>query len=132
MPAGELNGGAIFVGEKGRIDIVRNDFRTDPPKMIKDLPPPEEVRKWRDDVALWQAKYHMQDWLNCMRTRSTPLADVEIGHRSVSICHIANITRQLGRRLRWDPEAERFTGDEEANRLLRRPRREGYELPATL
>jgi len=132
MPAGELNGGAIFVGEKGRIEIVRNDFRTDPPKMIKDLPPPEEVRKWRDDVALWQAKYHMQDWLSCMRARSTPLADVEIGHRSVSICHLANITRQLGRRLRWDPEAERFTGDAEANGLLRRPRRKAYELPATL
>jgi hypothetical protein len=132
MPPGELNGGAIFVGEKGRIEIVRNDFRTDPPKMIKDLPAPEEVRKWRDDVALWQAKYHMQDWLSCMRSRSTPLADVEIGHRAVSICHLANITRQLGRKLRWDPEAERFTGDAEANALLRRPRRKAYELPATV
>ena len=83
----------------------------------------------RDDVALWQAKYHMQNWLDCMRTRKLPLADVEIGHRSVTVCHLANITRRLGRKLRWDPQAERFVGDEEANGLLSRPRRKGYELP---
>jgi hypothetical protein len=130
MPSGELNGGAIIVGEKGRIEIVRNHFRTDPPRMIKDLPPPEEVQKWRDDVALWQAKYHMQEWLECMRTRKPPSADVEIGHRSVSICHMANITRRLGRKLTWDPAAERFTADNEANALLTRTRRKGYELPA--
>ncbi|MFB3826019.1 MAG: Gfo/Idh/MocA family protein [Bryobacteraceae bacterium] len=131
MPAaGDLKGGAIFAGEKGRIEIVRNNFRTDPPQMIKQLPPPEEVQKWRDDVALWQAKYHMQDWLECMRSRRTPLADVEVGHRAISIAHLANITRLLGRRLRWDPEAETFPGDDEANRLLRRERRKGYELPA--
>jgi predicted dehydrogenase len=132
MPAGELNGGAIFVGEKGRVEIVRNNFRTDPPRMIKDLPPPSEVQKWRDDVALWQAKYHMQDWLDCMRSRNRPVADVETGHRSVSLCHLAGITRELGRKLRWNPEAERFEGDGEANRLLRRTRRQGYELPAVV
>ena len=129
MPAGQLNAGAMFVGEKGRIEIVRNDFRTDPPGLVKDLPPKEEVEKW--DKAKWQAEYHMQDWLNCMRSRKTPLADVETGHRSVSVCHLANITRQLNRRLRWDPEAERFAGDAEAGDLLTRPRRQGYELPET-
>lgn len=129
MPSGMLNGGAIFVGEKGRIEIVRNDFRTDPPLMIKDLPPRAEVDKWRDDVAKWQARYHMEEWLECMRSRKTPSADVETGHRSVSVCHLANITRQLNRKLKWDPEAERFDGDAEANALLRRPRRKGYELP---
>jgi hypothetical protein len=74
----------------------------------------------------------MQDWLNCMRSRKTPLADVEIGHRSVSVCHLANITRQLNRKLRWDPEAERFADDAEAGDLLTRPRRNGYELPETV
>jgi predicted dehydrogenase len=126
--AGNIQGGAMFIGEKGRIEITRNDFRTDPPNMIKELPPQEEIDKWQR--AQWQAKYHMQDWLDCMRSRKTPLADVEIGHRSISVCHIANITRQLGRRLHWDPEAERFTGDIEANDRLTRQRRKGYELPA--
>jgi hypothetical protein len=71
----------------------------------------------------------MQDWLDSMRSRKMPLADVEIGHRSISVCHIANITRQLGRKLRWNPETERFTGDAEANDYLVRTRRKGYELP---
>jgi predicted dehydrogenase len=127
MPPGNLQGGGIFVGEKGRIEITRNDFRTDPPDLIKQLPPAEEVRKWMR--AQWQAKYHMQDWLDCMRSRKAPLADVEIGHRSVSVCHLVNITRQLGRTLKWDPESERFTGDAEANALVTRTRRKGYELP---
>ena len=130
MPSGDLSGGAIFVGEKGRIEIVRNDCRTDPPRMIKELPPTEEVQKWNS--GQWQAKYHMQEWLDCLRTRKTPSADVEIGHRSVSICHLANITRELNRRLKWDPEAERFLGDEEANAMLSRPRRKGFELPGPI
>jgi hypothetical protein len=84
--------------------------------------------KW--DRAQWQAKYHMQDWLDAMRARRAPLAEAELGHRSVSIAHLANITRELNRRLRWDPAAESFAGDAEANALLSRPRRKGFELPA--
>ncbi len=71
----------------------------------------------------------MEEWLDCVRTRNMPSADVEVGHRSISICHIANITRQLGRKLRWNPETEQFQGDAEANPLLTRPRRKFYELP---
>ena len=54
---------------------------------------------------------------------------MEIGHRSITVCHLANIARELGRKLRWDPEKELFPDDEEANRKLDRPRRKGYELP---
>jgi hypothetical protein len=46
------------------------------------------------------------------------------------VCHLLNITRELGRKLRWNPDAERFVDDEEANGLLERPRRAGFELPA--
>ena len=127
LPQGDLQGGAMFIGEKGRIEITRNDFRTDPQRMIKELPPQEEIDKWKR--AQWQAKYHMQDWLDCMKTRKTPLADVEVGHRSISVCHLANIARQLNRKLNWDPDAERFVGDGEANDYVSRPRRKGYELP---
>jgi predicted dehydrogenase len=127
MPQGDLQGGAMFVGSKGRIEITRNDFRTDPRNLVKELPPREEVEKW--NRAQWQAKYHMQDWLDCMKSRKPPLADVETGHRSISVCHLVNITRQLGRKLEWDPEAERFLHDAEADDLLDRPRRKGYELP---
>jgi predicted dehydrogenase len=127
LPAGNIQGGAMFIGEKGRIEITRNDFRTDPPNLIKELPPAEEVEKWKR--AQWQAKYHLQDWLDCMKSRKLPLADVEIGHRSISVCHLANISRQLNRKLHWDPETERFAGDQEASDHLTRRRRKGYELP---
>lgn len=122
-------GGAVFSGENGRIEINRNKFTCNPPDLIRDLPPQEEIDKWRDEVALWQAKYHMENWMECMRTRALPVADVEIGHRSISISHLANIARYLGRRLQWDPARETFIGDDEANALVLRPRRPGYELP---
>jgi predicted dehydrogenase len=131
VPAGsDLVGGAIFVGEKGVVRIVRNGFRTDPPGLIKALPPPEEIDKW--NRAQWQAQYHMQEWLDCMRTRKKPSAHVEIGHRSTTVCHLANITRQLGRKLKWDPEAELFKDDAEANSFVTRIRRKGYELPSNI
>jgi predicted dehydrogenase len=127
MPPGELLGGGIFVGEKGRVEVIRNGFRADPAALIKEVPPREEVEKW--NRAQWQAQFHMQDWLDAMRKRSVPLADVETGHRSVSVCHLVNITRRLNRRVKWDPDAESFPGDSEANALVDRPRRKGYELP---
>ncbi len=126
-------GGAIFIGEKGKLEINRNKFASNPQEIAEELRRKvnvaEEERKWNDKLALWQAKWHMQNWLDCMRTRATPVADVEIGHRSISVCHLANITRFVGRKLRWGPLSERFEGDDEANRWVVRPRRKGFELP---
>jgi hypothetical protein len=79
-------------------------------------------------VALWQARYHMENWLNCIKTREKPVADVEIGHRSISVCHLANIAREVGRKLQWDPAKEQFVNDDEADAYVSRPRRKGYEL----
>jgi predicted dehydrogenase len=125
----DFQGGARFIGEKGKIDIWRNNFKIDAPGVELGLPPQEEIDKWHDSRAKWQAQYHMGYWLECIPTRKTPNADVEIGHRSVSLCHLCNITRKLNRKLNWDPKKERFVGDEEANALVTRPRRAGYELP---
>ncbi len=126
-------GGAIFVCEKGKLEINRNKFASNPPEIAEELKKKidlqEEERKWSDQLALWQARWHMQDWLDCIRSRNRPVADAEIGHRSVSVCHLANITRAVGRELRWDPVREQFAGDEQANSLLDRPRRQGFELP---
>jgi hypothetical protein len=57
---------------------------------------------------------------------------VEIGHRTATACHIGNIARWLGRRLRWDPVQETFVGDDEANAMLSRPMRAPWELPENL
>ncbi len=127
LPMTQLVGGAMFVGEKGRLEIMRNKVISDPPDLFTAAPPQEEIDKW--NRGIWQAKFHMQNWLDCIRSRNQPLADVEIGHRSVTVCHLANLTRQLGRKLRWDPAKEEFVDDTEANRAAKRDRREGYQLP---
>jgi predicted dehydrogenase len=120
-------GGAIFKGTKAKIEINRNRFATNPDGFITNAPGPAEQQKWEGPG--WMAGPHLANWLDCIKTRDEPNADVEIGHRSISICHLVNITRELGRRLVWDPDRERFEADDQANELLERPRREGYELP---
>lgn len=129
-------GGAVFVGESGKLEINRNKVTSNPPsiaaELLKKVDTEAEERRWSDQTALWQARWHMKNWLDCIRTRQKPVADVEIGHRSVSVCHLANITRFEGRKLRWDPIKERFESDEAANRWVVRKRRAGYELPETL
>jgi len=111
--------GGVFVGEKGKMEIYRNRVTADPPELAAKAPEPDAS----DTLA------HIKNWIECIRTRKKPNADVEIGHRTTTICHLANICRELGRRLRWDPEKEIFVGDDEANALVSRPRRKGYELP---
>lgn len=115
-------GGAIFVGEKGKIEIFRSRVTSNPAEIVK-----EPIRD--DEIHLDASDNHMRNWLDCIKSREKPVADVEIGHRSATMCHLGNIARWLGRRLRWDPAAETFPGDAEANALLDRPRRKGYELP---
>ena len=125
--------GAVFVCENGKIEINRNKFTSNPTdiavELLKKVDAAEEEQKWSDKTARWQAKWHMENWIDCIRTRQKPAADVEIGHRSISVCHLVAITRSLKRRLQWDPVKELFVGDDEANGLLSRPRRKGYELP---
>lgn len=73
---------------------------------------------------------HMENFFHCVRTRKTPISDVVSQHRSASVCHLANIAMEVGRKLKWDPEAERFVGDDEADALLSREQRQGYEIRA--
>lgn len=114
-------GGAIFMGEKGTATIDRAVFRTDPPALAGDT---------LENRPAGFRENHLRNWLECIRTRERPIADVEVGHRSATVCHLGNIVRRLGRRLRWDPAEEHFLNDAEANGQLDRERRKGYELPA--
>ncbi len=126
-------GGAVFIGEKGKLEINRNKVTSNPPEiaieLLRAVDVAAEERKWSDEAALWQAQYHLQDWLDCIRSRARPVADVEIGHRSVTVCHLANIAREAARPLHWDPAAERFVNDPSADAMLVRERRPGFELP---
>jgi hypothetical protein len=118
--------GAIFKGENGTIEIKRGSFETDRPELYEKQPTtlPANVPG--------ECKWHFDNFFDCIRTRKRPNADIEIAHRSTTICYLVNICRDLGRTLQWDPKSERFVGDEEADRLLSRPRRKGYELPSEI
>lgn len=121
-------GGAVFIGSECKMEINRNRFATNPPDFVKDAPDPVvQDSKWEGPG--WIARPHIQNWLDCIKSRKLPNADVEIGHRSISVCHLVNITRELKRKLQWDPQTEQFVNDDEANKLLNRPRRAGFELP---
>ena len=120
-------GGAIFVGSQCKLEISRNRFATNPGDFLNDAPEPAVREKWEGPG--WIARPHIKNWLDCIKTRERPNADVEIGHRSVTVCHLTNIAREIGRPLHWDPKSENFVNDPEANQLLERPRRAGYELP---
>ncbi len=120
--------GAIFVGSECKMEINRNKFTTNPPDFVKDGPDPKLAEKWEGPG--WVAKGHLQHWFECIASREKPNADVEIGHRTASVCQLLDITRRLQRRLQWDPDREIFINDAQANALLDRPRRPGWELPS--
>ncbi|QDU92412.1 Gfo/Idh/MocA family protein [Lignipirellula cremea] len=117
-----------FHGERGVLKMRRNYFETDPPDLVKERPDPSLTGRWSGSGHV--ARPHLENWLDCIRTRQIPHAPVEAGHRTITICHLANIARELGRSLTWDPARERFVDDPKADALLDRPRRSGFELPA--
>ncbi|MEW4490881.1 Gfo/Idh/MocA family oxidoreductase [Thalassoglobus sp. JC818] len=114
-------------GERGTMQIRRNYYSIDSPGLITDGPDPELVEKWAGDGHV--ARPHLENWLDCIVTRDVPNAPVEVGHRTATVCHLANIAREINRPLRWNPDKEQFVDDEEADLKLDRPRREGFELP---
>ncbi|MFO7775436.1 MAG: Gfo/Idh/MocA family oxidoreductase [Candidatus Hydrogenedentota bacterium] len=129
---GPGNSGVRFIGEEGSITMARNQFDADPSELTEALPEDPEVE-------VYHSTNHYQNWLDCIRDRTDPVAHVEVGHRSASVCHLANIARwvseinqETGERLAWDPVEERFTNSEVANNFLDYPRRAGYELPDTV
>jgi hypothetical protein len=89
-------------------------MRTEPESLASTVIGPNEIH-------LSESLDHKRNFLDCIKSQRDPIAPVEVGHRSASICHLANITMKLGRKLRWNPDEERFVGDEQANRLLSKP-----------
>lgn len=113
--------GVEFVGTHGRVFVNRGYLRTDPEELINEFIGPDEIH-------LYESSGHHSDWLECIRTRSRPICDVEIGHRTASVCHIGNIAYLLKRTLKWDPVHEQFVNDDEANRHLGRALRDPWRL----
>tara|TARA_R110002049_G_scaffold27321_2_gene94289 strand:+ start:526263 stop:527690 length:1428 start_codon:yes stop_codon:yes gene_type:complete len=119
----------VFHGQHGRLYLSRNHYRTEPDGL---LPPVDaaEVARWSGSGGGSVAGPHLQDWLDAVRHRGSVHAPPEIGHRSASVCHLANIARVLGRPVRWNPRTEKFIDDPQADQHLSRLRRDGFQLPA--
>ncbi|MDD4267477.1 MAG: Gfo/Idh/MocA family oxidoreductase [Pirellulales bacterium] len=118
----KLGGGATFIGEKGRITIFREGYECDPAGLDEDPLPAGAARVYESDN-------HMENFFACVASRKDPIMPVEAGHSVATLCHLGNIARWLGRRLKWDPEKEVFPGDDEANGYLDTKKRQPYELP---
>jgi len=108
-----------FYGSQGWIDL---NGQSDPPGLFDSTIGPDEIRLYQSEGT------HMDNFLACVRHRREPAAPVEIGHRSATVCHLGVIAMRLGRKVRWDPAAERFPDDPEADRLTGRAMRAPWHV----
>jgi predicted dehydrogenase len=118
-------GGVTFEGEKGTIHVRRGGLTVtlNGEKVADPYELPAGAMK------LYASNNHHQDWLACIKSGKRPVADVEIGHRSATVCHLGNISVRLGgRKLTWDPAKEQVVGDPEAAAMLTRPYRSPWKL----
>ncbi|MBM3858993.1 MAG: Gfo/Idh/MocA family oxidoreductase [Verrucomicrobia bacterium] len=116
--------GVKFEGDEGWvfIHVHGGNLEASPSSLIR-LPIPSTGVQLYDNT-----NDHQQNFLNCVRTRNQPIAPAESGHRTSSLCHMANIALLLGRKLRWNPETERFIGDPQADAMIARPMRAPWTL----
>ena len=105
-----------FVGTEGEIKVQRKKLETTPAS-LKDKVIGETEKH------VYKSENHYKDFLDAMRKRSKPICDVEIGHRTSSVCNLGNIAYELKRPLQWNPKKEQFKNDKEANELLGRSMR---------
>ncbi len=118
--------GILFEGEKGRFFVNRGKLVGKPVEDLADNPLPEEAV-----MELYNGKQpssHMGNFFECLRTREQAISDPFTHHRTLSTCHLANISLRLGRKLSWDPEKEQIIGDAQANSWLTREPRKGYSI----
>jgi hypothetical protein len=111
-PQFEFGGMAsLITGSKGWIWVSREGMRTEPASLMQTVIKPSEQR-------VIFSNDHRRNFLDAIRTGRTPISPIDAAVQSENICQQADIAMRLQRRLRWDPQAERFIGDEHANRLL--------------
>jgi predicted dehydrogenase len=131
--------GATFYGEKGTLkaSVMSYDFtplekgesvHRDVTYELDQYPEDKTEERLERHVAP-AIRGHMRNFLACIDSRGKPVADIEEGYISTASCILANLAMKTGRTLAWDPAAQRIPGDEEANRLLRRPYRQPWIHP---
>lgn len=113
--------GTEFVGDKGSLFVYRGGIDTTPKELMKGIDLPK--------ITSSQANFaHVNNFFDCVKSRNKPAADITIGHRSATVCHLGNIACRLGKKIQWDPKAETTIGDAEAAKWLTKAYRKGYEV----
>ncbi|MEW6156898.1 MAG: Gfo/Idh/MocA family oxidoreductase [Verrucomicrobiota bacterium] len=143
-------GGVDFIGNKGTMSLGRDgyeivaDKKENPVNILariigghpvggpQPIPEPEEqfwTEPGKDTSGDWKDQYvqHTRNFLDCIKSRKQPNSDIESSHRVVTVCHLANISMKVGRKIRWDAEKEMIIGDAEASRHLERPYRPPWD-----
>jgi predicted dehydrogenase len=118
---GDAKADCVFEGTEGMILVSRNGISSRPGKILEE-PLPEDAQH------VMPSSNHHKNWLEGMRSGSTCICPAEVGHRSATICHLGNIGYRVRRELSWDPTAEKFAGDDQANALLSRQPREKWRI----
>lgn len=114
--------GVTFEGDGGTIFVSRGTISASDPRLLEDPLPSSATR-------LYVSNDHMQNFIDCIRSRQLPICNAEVGHRSVTTCHLANLCLTLGGGLlEWDPEHEHFTNSREANAMMTYNRRGQWRL----
>jgi hypothetical protein len=115
------SGGARFVGSEGWIAVDREHLTASRPEVLQRALEPNGPR-------LYRSESHSGNFLECVRTRKRPICDVETAHRSASAVLLGGIALQLKRGVKWDPQKEKFLGDEEADRMISTTFRTPWEV----
>jgi myo-inositol 2-dehydrogenase / D-chiro-inositol 1-dehydrogenase len=130
----EFGNGILLEGDEGRIFVNRGRLSGKP---VDDLTDSDNAELNERIVELYKGKQpsgqpgsHMQNFFDCLQTREQPVSDVDTHHRTMTSCHLCNIALMLGRDLTWDPQSEKFIGDEQATALMSRRSRVGFDANA--
>lgn len=130
----ELNGTRgsylVFHGTKADLELSRRGYSIRGQGWQRNPPQVEDRDSFPENAQRGLNAHHMRNFLDCVKSRERPNADVEIGHRTAVFCHLGNIATRLNRTLQWDSANERFVGDPEANRWLSKAYRSPWTLGA--
>ena len=113
--------GVLFEGTEGWVYVMRGRIDAQPKSLLTSTIGPDEIH-------LYKSSSHKANLLDCIKSRKQTIAPVEVGHRSCTVCLLGDIAMRLGRKLKWNPEQEKFIDDDAANRMLSRPMRSPWCL----
>ena len=113
--------GITFEGSDGWVHVARGILEAHPKALV-------QTRFGANEARLYDSTHHVGNFLDCVKSRAETVCPIDVAIRSDMICHLSDIAMRLGRKLRWDPDAERFMDDAEANRMLQRAMRAPWQV----